>query len=151
MAAAHCRWKNPASEQQQKHPRWRQNLQRVERAISQVYGAHKVASFLDASEPQPIHLPNHRSISDTPEHASFASEQLRRLEETGAARAWPFEEPPKVVLPLGVATSSAGKLRLVLDGGYVNLWAGDGAPWASDNKHMYSLAGKRGMQHAGSK
>jgi hypothetical protein len=118
------RWRHPRSEEQQKHPRWRQNLQRIERAIAQVHGAHRVPSFLDAPEPQPIHLPNHRSISSTPEHATFTSEQIGKLEGSGAAKTWPFKRPPKVVLPLGVAANAAGKLRLVLDGGYVNLWAG---------------------------
>lgn len=117
-------WRHPRSEQQQRHPRWRQNLERMERAIAAVHGQHRVASFLDAPQPQPIHFPNHKSISSTQEHAAFTSEQISRLEQTGAAKRWPFKHPPKVVLPLGVATNSAGKLRLVLDGGYVNLWAG---------------------------
>lgn len=119
------KWRQPNSPHQQQHPRWRQNLQRIERAIAQVYGADRVASFLEAPEPQPIHLPNHQSISKTAEHAAFTGEQISKLESTGAARRWPFQRPPRVVLPLGVATNSAGKLRLVLDGGYVNLWAGE--------------------------
>ena len=78
-------------------------------------------AFLDAAAPAPIHLPNHKSATE--KHPSFAREQISKLSQTGAARLWPFQRPPKVVLPLGVAANAAGKLRLVLDGGYVNLWA----------------------------
>jgi hypothetical protein len=123
-------WQHPRSEQQQRHPRWRQNLERIERAITMVYGPQEVARFLDASQPQPIHLPNHQSISSTQQHADFTREQISKLEQTGAAKRWPFKHPPRVVLPLGVATNAAGKLRLVLDGGYVNLWAGKSASQA---------------------
>ena len=123
-------------------------MQRIERAIAQVYGEQNVTSFLDADTPQPIHLPNHRSISSTPEHAAFTAEQISRLEATGAAKRWPFQRPPRVVLPLGVAANSAGKLRLVLDGGYVNLWAGKSkqeptrTAWAACRRQHYLLLGQ---------
>ncbi len=132
------KWRHPRSPHQQQHPRWWQNLQRIERAIIQVYGAHQLEKFLDAPEPQPIHLPNHRSISSSPEHTAFTREQIGKLDKSGAAKAWPFQRPPKVVLPLGVATNAAGKLRLVLDGGYVNLWAGKSLVGNASRSRMHS-------------
>jgi len=69
--------------------------------------------------PQPIWLPNHRSFE---ENKPFALEAVAKLARSRSLLEWPFPFPPRVVLPLGVAIVEGRKPRLVLDGGYVNLF-----------------------------
>jgi hypothetical protein len=64
-------------------------------------------------------LPNHRSFE---QNEQFGREAVSKLHACGAAKKWPFPWPPRVVLPLGVAIVEGRKPRLVLDGGYTNLF-----------------------------
>ena len=109
----------PSSDGQKQHPRWKQNMERVCRHIAQVYGPDAVEHFIAADRPQPIHLPNHRSFE---ENGEFGRDAVAKLAACNAIKRWPFPQPPRVVLPLGVALAEGRKPRLVLDGGYTNLF-----------------------------
>ena len=57
---------------------------------AQTHPECNVEGFLDAREPQPIHLPNHRSLSCSPEHCAFAEEQVS--DEGGSRVAGHFQQ-----------------------------------------------------------
>lgn len=80
----------------------------------------QVSSMLGEPEPPSIVFANH---FDSTEHEDFAAQEIQVNVERGSVLEWPFRGfRPWIVLALTVARNAAGKLRLVLDARYVNLW-----------------------------
>lgn len=71
----------------------------------------------DTADPPQYEERNHRM---TAEHTSFANEEVTNLLRVGAVRRAAVK--PRVVMPLAVASNSKGKLRLVYDARYINLF-----------------------------
>eukprot|EP00873_Tetraselmis_striata_P021799 jgi/Tetstr1/442063/TSEL_030242.t1 len=75
------------------------------------------------AEPQSVHLGNLPSVD---EHLEFARQEVKAMAESHRVYEWhwPDGRPPTCILPLGVAVRAVdGKLRLIFDGRYINLFA----------------------------
>ena len=79
----------------------------------------EAAAMMRGAFPQPALLRNGLG-SDA--HDAFADEKVAEAERVGAVRRWPFEGKPWCVNPLRVDQTWAGKLRLILDCRYLNLF-----------------------------
>ncbi len=88
---------------------------------------------MSGPEPGQIKLLNLRSVHETTKwqdggeasNEDYVSSQISELVETGRLVEWhwPEGQPPRCILPLGVATRELEKkLRLIYDGRYLNLW-----------------------------
>lgn len=111
---------NPRAEQQQRHPRFAGRIRQVEQLLRQHVPAERVAGMLNCDEPQRIVFSNRISCE---QHSDWVSEHIAGLLQVGTLRRWPAEWPrPDVVSGLGVVPKAGGKLRLILDCRYLNLF-----------------------------
>lgn len=76
--------------------------------------------MLKQPHPDSITLPNRFSCE---EHQQFAREQIAVNVQRGVLIEWPWEDTkPWIMSPLSVVANSVGKLRLIMDARYLNLF-----------------------------
>ena len=110
---------SPFSAGQDKHPRHSVKLKSVENLLSQTVGHQAVHGMLHRSEPTPVQFASRVSCHI---HKQFVSEQIEELLKVGSLVEWTNSKPPVVVNGMGVVKNRKGKLRLVLDCRYVNMF-----------------------------
>lgn len=113
-------WVSPFQAQQRKHPRFQERLDQVMRLIRQTFPREpsKVDSLLQGEHPASVHFPN---LPSAVKHADFVRASLDDLLRSGAIRSVSHEQV-HVVNGLGVVVNRKGKLRLVLNATYINLF-----------------------------
>lgn len=147
---------SPFSPCQQSHPRYAANISRVRQMLAREVGPDIVEPLLAGNAPGHVHLRNKASLEM---HDEFAQAQVNKMLKNGVLQVW---DPalyglPKVVSGLGIASDSKGKLRMIWDGRYVNLFVpyvkisydslGD-AVWEIDVDAWLSATDKRAGYHA---
>jgi hypothetical protein len=91
----------------------------VESMLRKVVPNQRVEPMLEGKYPHQITFQNHRSLYL---NWGFSRGELRKLVIWGVASIWNYEDGKSVVInPLGVA-ESAGKLRLICNARYINLF-----------------------------
>ena len=110
---------SPFSAGQDKHPRYSVKLKLVEQLLSKTVGRQAVHDMLHRSEPAPVQFANRTSCHI---HKQFVSEQIEELLKVGSLVEWTGSQPPIVINGMGVVKNRKGKLRLVLDCRYVNMF-----------------------------
>ena len=116
-------WVSPYADSQKQHPKWAARIEAMHQLLSRFYSADRVEQLLHRSTPGNIRLPNLKSCD---KHTDFVTEEIYALAKSGRIREWwwPDGKPPTCILPLGVAVRAiTGKLRLIFDGRYINLFA----------------------------
>ena len=116
-------WVSPFAESQKQHPKWAARIQAMHKLLAQFYPEPQVEQLLTSSSPGRVRLPNLKSCD---KHADFVTAEVHALAASGRVREWwwPGGQPPVCILPLGVAVRAiTGKLRLIFDGRYINLFA----------------------------
>jgi hypothetical protein len=113
-------WVPPTDERQRKHPRYQARIEQVRRLIAEVFPdqPEKADQLLQGDQPSPVQFPNRTSAV---KHAAFVREALGDMRVTGALQEVTREDL-QVISGLGVAVNRKGKLRLVLDATYINLY-----------------------------
>ncbi len=71
------------------------------------------------SQPSQVQFAN---LVSCMQHSDFVRETIRKLMQTGAMRPWAGKAPPMLISGLGVVANRKGKLRLILDCKYLNLY-----------------------------
>lgn len=104
---------------QQVHPRYRENVQAVTDLLQQVVSKDQVPALLTGNRPAQVHFPNRVSCHM---YKDFVRETLQSLLCVGALRHWMGKKPPIVISGQGVVKNRKGKLRLILDCRYLNLF-----------------------------
>ena len=82
-------------------------------------GRQAVHDMLHRSEPAPVQFANRTSCHI---HKQFVSEQIEELLKVGSLVEWTGSQSPIVINGMGVVKNRKGKLRLVLDCRYVNMF-----------------------------
>lgn len=84
------------------------------------YAPDVAASMLTAAEPESAIMPNRFSCQ---EHEEFARAQIATNVQRGALIKWPWSHlRPWIISPLSVVVNSGGKLRLIMDARFLNLF-----------------------------
>ncbi len=118
----------PRAPSQQQHPRFVSRLRQVEQLLSQELPPDRISSMLTGERPHRIAFRNRVSCN---QHADWVAEHLNELVEVGALRHWPPEwGEPVVISGMGVVPKAGGKLRLILDCRYLNLFVRYAGPCA---------------------
>lgn len=112
---------HPQSTVQHSHPRFEERLQLVADLLCKTVGDEFVNAFLDCDTPRQVHFANRVSCTF---YNEFVREQRDELLASGALVAWSTVSAvkPQVVNGLGVVKNHKGKLRLILDCRYLNLF-----------------------------
>lgn len=112
---------HPQSSIQQSHPRYQERLQLVTELLSKTVPADSIDDYINCDSPKSVHFANRVSCKY---YSKFVREQRDELLATGALTSWSSvsEEVPQVVSGLGVVKNHKGKLRLILDCRYLNLF-----------------------------
>lgn len=91
----------------------------VEAMLAKVVGPARVQDFLTGNRPHRVRFPNHASFY---KHWEFSQAEIRKNLKSGAVGVWLKEwGPPEVISPMGVV-ESAGKLRLICNDRYLNMF-----------------------------
>ncbi|KAL0020912.1 hypothetical protein WJX77_010448 [Trebouxia sp. C0004] len=104
---------------QLQHPRFGPRMQLVEKLWFKTVGRNDVAKLLLGDKPSQVHFANRVSCMH---HSDFVRETIQKLLQTGAMKPWEGTAPPMVISGLGVVANRKGKLRLILDCRYLNLY-----------------------------
>ncbi|KAK9868491.1 hypothetical protein WJX84_009472 [Apatococcus fuscideae] len=97
-------------------------LEQVTSLLIQTVGPERTAKFLDRDTPGKVHFGNRVSAQ---QHAGFMTQEIRQLRSTGTLPTWQeagLSEPPMVTHGIGVVENRKGKLRLIVDARYLNLF-----------------------------
>lgn len=113
-------WVGVDAKAQQDHPRYGQRRQQVLELLSNTLRGkgQRVRELLDGKRPGKVQFVNRKSVQL---HEAFVKTSLEDLLSTGALREV-AEEQVQVCSGLGVAANRKGKLRLILDARYINLF-----------------------------
>jgi hypothetical protein len=113
-------WVGVDSKAQQDHPRYGQRRQQVLELLSNTLRGEgqRARDLLRGNRPGKVQFANRRSVQV---HEAFVKTSLEDLLSTGALREV-AEEQVQVCSGLGVAANRKGKLRLILDARYINLF-----------------------------
>ena len=104
---------------QLQHPRFGARLQLVEKLLAKTVGKNNVANMLLGNKPSPVQFANRVSCM---QHPDIVRDTIQKLTQTGAMIPWTGEAPPVVISGLGVVANRKGKLRLILECRYLNLF-----------------------------
>lgn len=113
---------HPTSQEQHGRPQYQDKVQQVRRLLQRTVQRQQAEGLLDRDSPGPVQFLNRTSVED---HLDFVLEEATRLRESGA---WKTPEelgmarPPFLIHGLGVVVNRHGKLRLVVDARYLNLF-----------------------------
>ena len=113
---------NPQAEDQQKRPGHRQRYRQIQRQMQKLFGKQAAEEMLAGTKPGDAAFLNRESVDQHPE---FVREEVQSLLKVGAWRTWQslgMTQPPTLLHGLGVAVNRKGKLRLVVDARYLNLF-----------------------------
>lgn len=112
---------HPLAEVQQAIPRYKERLQLVHDLLSKTVSAGSIDELLDCDTPGQVHFANRVSCTY---YSEFVRQQRDELLASGALVQWDAvsAEKPQVVSGLGVVKNHKGKLRLMLDCRYLNLF-----------------------------
>ena len=110
---------SPFSPGQEKHPRYRSKLQLVEQLLCSTVGPELVREMLHRNQPAPVHFANRVSCSM---YKQFVDQTIQELVQIGSLVEWQGPRPPVVINGMGVVKTRKGKLRLILDFRYVNMF-----------------------------
>lgn len=112
---------HPFSEVQKSHPRYNERLQLVQGLLSKTVSAGSVNAMLDRDTPGRVRFANRVSCTY---YSDFVRQQRDELLVTGALVEWGKVQAgqPRIVNGLGVVKNHKGKLRLILDCRYLNLF-----------------------------
>lgn len=112
---------HPQSVVQQGHPRYQERLQLVLDLLSKTVPAESMNALVDCDVPGQVHFANRKSCLC---YGDFVREQRDVLLASGALIQWDSISvtKPQVVNGLGVVKNHKGKLRLILDCRYLNLF-----------------------------
>ena len=116
-------WVNPSAASQQLHPKWAARMRTMRKLLARFYPEARVDELMSGDAPGQVRLPNLRSCDG---HTEFVTTEIQELLRSGRIQEWwwPDGQPPTCILPLGVAVRAiTGKLRLIFDGRYINLFA----------------------------
>ena len=112
----------PTAECQTERHRHSQRLQQLQLLLSRLVGKEQASSMLQSDRPAAMHFPNREWDAKS---ADFVHAEASRLREAGALRTWQelgMQQPPLLIHGLGVVENRHGKLRLVVDARYLNLF-----------------------------
>ncbi len=104
---------------QLQHPRFVARLQLVGKLLTKTVGKSNVANTLLGNNPSTVQFANRASCM---QHNDFVKESIKKLVQTGAMKPWTGRAPPVVISGLAVMANRKGKLRLILDCKYLNLF-----------------------------
>lgn len=104
---------------QLQHPRFGARLQLVQQLLIKTVGKKHVDKLLLGNKPSQVQFANRVSCM---QHSDFVRDTIQKLTSTGAMRPWTGTAPPVVISGLGVVVNRKGKLRLILDCRYLNLF-----------------------------
>ena len=104
---------------QLQHPCFRSRLQLVEKLLLKTVGKNNVEKLLLGDKPSQVQFANRVSCM---QHSDFVRETIQTLLQTGTMQPWECKAPPRVISGLGVVANRKGKLRLILDCRYLNLY-----------------------------
>ena len=149
-------WCHPLDAHKQLEPRHKARTAGVCAQLQEAGFSREAArGILSADSPASVVLGN-RFANE--EHRNFAREQIRTNVARGAVVEWKWKGlRPWIVLPLSVCVNSAGKMRLIVDGRYVNLFlrrmlfkyetASDAARMLRDMQWIWTLDFMSGYHH----
>jgi hypothetical protein len=89
----------------------------VRQILAQTVGRDQVDEYLSGDRPHQVYFANMRSAST---HEQFVDDEVVKQKRLGVFITWPYDEPPQVISPIGVAVDRKGKRRLVHGLMYVN-------------------------------
>lgn len=110
---------NPFAPGQDKHPCFKQKLQVVQSLLHNTVGPEATPNMLNRDKPAPVRFANRVSCSI---YNKFVRENIQELVSVGALAAREAPEFPVVINGLAVVKNRQGKLRLILDCRYVNMF-----------------------------
>ena len=113
---------HPRSTGQQHRPQHAARLEQVRRLLQRTVQPLRVQQLLDRATPGEVQFQNRASLE---EHMEFVLEEAIRLRQSGAWKTpeeLGMETPPILIHGLGVVINRHGKLRLVVDARYLNLF-----------------------------
>ena len=111
---------SPFSPGQERHPRYRVRLQLVRQLLSNTVGPDAVHGMLHRDQPAHVQFANRISCSM---HKQFVTDTIQDLIRVGSLVEWQGLQPPVVINGMGVVKNRKGKLRLILDCRYVNMFS----------------------------
>ena len=101
------------------HPRFAKRLALVQKLLEKTVGKDQVVGKLSGREPQQVQFRNRVSVQP---YNDFAASEIATLVKLGVIQPWTLEEPIIVINGMGVVEERKGKLRLVVDARYINLY-----------------------------
>lgn len=111
-------WTNPFAISQQVHPRYRQKVIRVQKMLSKLNLPNSLDWF-SGNRPKSVHLPNSSTVT---QYAEFVRGEIDGLLKVGSLAVWDKNEPITVINGLAVVKNRHGKLRLILNAQYINVF-----------------------------
>ena len=110
---------SPFSPGQEKHPRFQTKLQVVRQLLSDTVGPDAVHGMLHRNQPASVQFANRVSCSM---YKQFVSGAIQELVKVGSLVEWQGAVAPVLINGMGVVKNRKGKLRLILDCRYVNMF-----------------------------
>ena len=110
---------SPFASGQQQHPRYHSKLKLVEQLLQDTAGPDAVHSMLHRDLPAQVQFANRVSCSM---HKQIVDKSIHELVAVGSLMPWQRPQPPEVINGMGVVQNRKGKVRLILDARYVNMF-----------------------------